>query len=78
MQTQIRLLLEEQSGQGLHCLLFHLHLLEAFLCYKANFLEFQGDYSNIFGVRKFMTFTVVSVVEQASLSLTPSEKLLSF
>ena len=25
MQTQIRLLLEEQSDQGLHCLLFHLH-----------------------------------------------------
>ena len=24
--TQIRLLLEEQSDQGLHCLLFHLHL----------------------------------------------------
>ena len=27
-QTQIRLLLEEQSDQGLHCLLFHLHLLD--------------------------------------------------
>ena len=27
MQTKIRLLLEEQSDQGLHCLLFHLHLL---------------------------------------------------
>ena len=27
VQTQIRLLLEEQSDQGLHCLLFHLHLL---------------------------------------------------
>ena len=26
--TQIRLLLDEQSDQGLHCLLFHLHLLE--------------------------------------------------
>ena len=25
-QTQIRLLLEEQSDQGHHCLLFHLHL----------------------------------------------------
>ena len=28
VQTQIRLLLEEQSDQGLHCLLFHLHLLD--------------------------------------------------
>ena len=26
VQTQIRLLLEEQYDQGLHCLLFHLHL----------------------------------------------------
>ena len=25
VQTQIRLPLEEQSDQGLHCLLFHLH-----------------------------------------------------
>ena len=25
VQTQMRLLLEEQSDQGLHCLLFHLH-----------------------------------------------------
>ena len=25
VQTQIRLLLEEKSDQGLHCLLFHLH-----------------------------------------------------
>ena len=28
VKTQIRLLLEEQSDQGLHCLLFHLHHLE--------------------------------------------------
>ena len=27
-QTQIRLLLEEQSDQGLHCLLFYLHLFD--------------------------------------------------
>ena len=28
VQTQIRLLLEEQSDQGLHCLLYHLHLFD--------------------------------------------------
>ena len=28
VQTQIRLLLEEQSDQSLHCFLFSLHLLE--------------------------------------------------
>ena len=58
VQTLIRLLLMEQSDQGLHCLLFHLHLLETFLCCKANLLEFNGDYSNILGVRKFRTFMV--------------------
>ena len=31
VQTQIRLLLEEQSDQGLHCLQFRLHLLGALL-----------------------------------------------
>ena len=28
VQTQIRLLLEEQSDQGLHCLLYHLYLFD--------------------------------------------------
>ena len=28
VQIQIRLLLEKQSDQGLHCLLFHLHLFD--------------------------------------------------
>ena len=31
VQTQIRLLLEERSDQGLHCLQFPLHLLDALL-----------------------------------------------
>ena len=46
-QTQIRLLLEEQSDQGLHCLLIHSHLWEILLSSTANFLEFLGDYINI-------------------------------
>ena len=50
MQTQIRLLLEEeqfrllleeeQSDQGLHCLQFHLHLLNALFYGKAILLKF--------------------------------------
>ena len=52
---------------GLHCLLFHLHLLEAFLCCKANLLEFQDDYSNILGVRKFRIFTERACAVQAEL-----------
>ena len=31
VQTQVRLLLEEASDQGLHCLQFPLHLLDALL-----------------------------------------------
>ena len=31
VQTQIRLLLEEQSDQGLHCLPFRLHRLDSLL-----------------------------------------------
>ena len=58
VQTQTRLLLEEQSDQDLHCLLFHLHLLAVFLCCKANLFEFKGDYSNILGVRKFRPFMI--------------------
>ena len=34
VQTKIRLLLKKQSDQGLHCLPFHQHLLEALMqCY---------------------------------------------
>ena len=39
-QTQIRLLLEEQSDQGLHCLLFRLHRLDSLLYGRATYLKF--------------------------------------
>ena len=35
VQTQIRLLLEEQSDQGLHCLPFRLHRLDILLYGRA-------------------------------------------
>ena len=35
VQTQIRLLLEEQSDQRLHCLPFRLHHLDSLLCGRA-------------------------------------------
>ena len=53
VQTQIRLLLEEQSDQGLPCLLFRLHLLDTFLNGKATLFKFKDDYNNIFCVRMF-------------------------
>ena len=40
VQTQIRWLLEEQSDQRLHCLLFCLHLLDTFLNGKAMLFKF--------------------------------------
>ena len=45
VQTQIRLLLEEQSDQeqsdqGLHCLLFHLHVFDKIPSGMASLFEF--------------------------------------
>ena len=40
VQTQIRLLLEEQSDHGLHCLLFHLHLSDKIPKGFASWFEF--------------------------------------
>ena len=40
VQTQIRLVFQEQSDQGLHCLLFHLHLFGEIPKGLASFLEF--------------------------------------
>ena len=40
VQNQIRLLLEEQSDQGLHYLQYCLHLLDALLYGKTSFFQF--------------------------------------
>ena len=40
VQTQIRLLLEKQSDQGLHCLQFPLHLLDTLLGGRATLFKF--------------------------------------
>ena len=40
VQTQVRLLLEEQSDQGLHCLLFHLHHFDKVSQCLASLFEF--------------------------------------
>ena len=41
VQTQIRLLLVEQSDQGLHCLLFHLHVFDKIPSGLASLFEAQ-------------------------------------
>ena len=52
VQTKIRLLLEEQSDQGLHCLLFHLHLFDEIPKSLASFLELLVDYCKVFSCPK--------------------------
>ena len=48
VQTQIRLLLEEeQSDRGLHCLPFCLHRLDSLLYDRAT--QFKFDYNKFFG-----------------------------
>ena len=45
MQTQNRLLLEEQSDQCLHCLLFHLHVFDKIPSGLASLFEFYTQQS---------------------------------
>ena len=58
VQTQIRLLLEEQTDKGLHCLLFHLHVFDKIPSGLASLYEFSVNYSKGSCVRKFRNFTV--------------------
>ena len=61
VQTQIRLLLEEQSDQGLYCLQFCLHCLDAIENpYQSNFRILTVIFS---GVQIFMIFTVNRIME---------------
>ena len=55
VQTQIRLLLEEQSDQGLHCLPFCVHSLDALFCGKTTLFKFR-IITSIFRVSKFFYF----------------------
>ena len=60
VQTQIRLLLEEQSDQGLHCLPIGLHRFDTLLYGGANSSNFRVITINFLGVRIFRKFTVYS------------------
>ena len=57
VKTLIRLLLEEQSDQGLHYLQYCLHLLH-YSMVKPLCLNFRVITPNILGVQKFRTFTL--------------------
>ena len=69
VKTQIRLLLEEQSDQGLHCLLFHLNLFDEIPKDLNSFLEFKVDYSKFSDVPKLRNFTVYLLIELKVLGL---------
>ena len=53
VQTQISLLLMEQSDQGLLCLLFCLHLLNTILHCKIQLFQLQDNYGNYFRCPNF-------------------------
>ena len=53
VQTQIRLLLMEQSDQGLLCLLFCLHLLNTMLHCKIQLFQLWDNYGNYFRCPNF-------------------------
>ena len=48
-----------QPDQGLYFLQFLLHFLEPFLYCLDCFLKFEGDYSNILGIKNCMHFTAI-------------------
>ena len=58
VQTKIRLLLEEQSDQGLHCLPFRLHRLDS-EPHSSKFY-FRVITTNFLGVQIFRKFTVAT------------------
>ena len=49
VQTQMWLLLEEQTAQGLHYLPFRLHHLDSLLYGRATYFKIQSDYNTFFG-----------------------------
>ena len=61
VQTQIRLLLEEQSDQGLHCLQFPLHFWTHYSKETPSCSTFRVITTNFLGVRIFRKFTVGGV-----------------
>ena len=53
VQTKIRLLLKKQSDQGLRCLPFHQHLLDALMRCYIKLFYFKDDYGNCLRCPKF-------------------------
>ena len=56
VQTKIRLLLKKQSDQGLRCLPFHQHLLDALMQCYIKLFYFKDNYGNCLRCPKFYNF----------------------
>ena len=54
VQSQIRLLLEEQSDQGLHCLPFLLHRLDLYSMVEPHSSNFRVITTIFFGVSEYL------------------------
>ena len=67
VQTKIRLLLKKQSDQGLRCLSFNQHLLDALMQCYIKLFYFRTIMTIVWGVPNFRIFTVDS--EQSELGL---------
>ena len=59
MQTKIRLLLQEQSDLGLHCLPFNLLLIDRYCNVESNYSIVRIITVIILGVPVFRSFTVL-------------------
>ena len=71
VQTQIRLLLEEQSDQGLHCLPFRLHSLDS----EPHSSNFRVITTNVLGVRIFRKFTICGFTIQCSKKILHARRM---
>ena len=77
VQTQIRLLLEEQSDQGLHCLLFHLHLFDKHPKVLPLCLNFRLITAKFSDIQKLRDFTVAKTDIPPSKEQTDHTALMS-
>ena len=75
VKTLIRLLQKEQSDQGLHCLLLHLHLLNALLHYEKKCFNLD-NYGNNFKCPNFQNFMAKKIWDLGNLLPTYTHTVL--
>ena len=81
VQTKIRLLLKKQSDQGLCCLPFHPHLLDALMQCYVKLLYFLGQLWQLFEVSQileFLRYSIFNIKKRGSLSIIQNLQLRDF